>query len=179
MIILMGLAGSGKSTQGQLLAQETGKVWLSAGQLLRNTGQFDDVLQKGQLVDDMLTVKLMAEEMARIVRSGYDAILDGFPRDVEQAMWIAENIAEVIRLVIYLDVPKEELLNRLEKRGRADDTREAIMKRFAVVEQNIVAVCKILANKGIKIIKVDGTGTPEAVFERLKLIVAESEIQNE
>ncbi len=179
MIILMGLAGSGKSTQGQLLAQETGKVWLSAGQVLRNTGQFDEILKTGQLVDDMLTVKLMAEEMAKVVRSGYDAILDGFPRDVEQATWIAENIAEVIKIVVCIDVPKEELLVRLEKRGRADDTREAILKRFAIVEQNIYSVCQILAQKGILITKIDGTGTPAEVFERLKAVIAESETQNE
>ncbi len=173
MIVLMGLAGSGKSTQGQMLAERTGRVWLSAGQVLRNTGKYDEILKSGQLVDDMLTVKLMAEEMARVVRRGQDAVLDGFPRDIEQAEWIAENIASAINVVVKINVPKDELYRRLEQRGRADDTREAIEKRFAVVEQNLHAVCEILAAKGIRITEIDGVGTVEEVFERLKEAIGE------
>ena len=173
MIILMGLAGSGKSTQGQMLAAETGKIWLSAGQVLRDTGEFDDIMKKGVLVDDMLTVKLMAQKMAEIVRGGHDAILDGFPRDVEQAEWIAENIASVMKLIVRIDVPKEELFQRLALRGRADDLdRGAIEQRFQIVEQNIESVCDILAEKGIPIRTIDGTGTPEEVYERLHAEVA-------
>ena len=176
MIILMGLAGSGKSTQGKMLADETGRVWLSAGQVLRETGQFDEIMKQGVLVDDMLTVKLMAQKMAEVVRSGRDAILDGFPRDVEQAEWIAENIASVIKLIVRIDVPKDELVRRLELRGRADDLdRGAIEKRFQIVEQNIYSVCEILKAKGVAIRDIDGTGTPEEVYERLKAVVDEIE----
>ena len=178
MIILMGLAGSGKSTQGKMLAEATGRVWLSAGQVLRdaNDPEISRIQEQGKLVDDMLTVKLMAKKMAEVVRSGRDAILDGFPRDVEQAEWIAENIAEVMRVVVIIEVPKEELYKRLELRGRADDLdRGAIEERFRIVEQNIYTVCEILAGKGIKIKKIDGTGTPEEVFERLKMAAVEAE----
>lgn len=179
MIILMGLAGSGKSTQGQKLAETTGRVWLSAGQVLRNTGEFDEVLNQGKLVDDMLTVKIMAQEMAKIVREGRDAVLDGFPRDVEQAEWMADNIAEVIKIIVHINVPKEELIKRLLNRGRADDTIEVIKERFAITEQNIYSVCGILALKGVKVVSIDGTGTPEEVFERLTQVIAENECQNE
>ena len=169
MIILMGLAGSGKSTQGKMLAEETGKVWLSAGQVLRDTGEFDEVMNQGALVDDRLTVKLMAQKMAEVVRSGKDAILDGFPRDVDQAEWIAENIVSVIKLIVRIKVPKKELLRRLELRGREDDlSRRAVEQRFQIVEQNINGVCAILAAKGVTVREIDGTGTPEEVFERLK-----------
>lgn len=176
MIILMGLAGSGKSTQGKMLAEETGRVWLSAGQVLRETGEFDEIMRQGVLVDDMLTVKLMAQKMAEVVRSGRDAILDGFPRDIEQAEWIAENIASVIKLVVRINVPKAELLKRLELRGRADDLdRGAIEKRFQIVEQNIYSVCEILKAKGVAVREIDGTGTPGEVYERLKTVVSEVE----
>ncbi len=180
MIILMGLAGSGKSTQGKKLAELTGRVWISAGQVLRdaNDPELKAVMETGKLVDDMLTVKLMAEKMAEVVRSGRDAVLDGFPRDVEQAEWIAENIVEVMQLVVIIEVPKDELYKRLELRGRADDLdRGAIEERFRIVEQNICSVCEILAAKGVKVTKIDGTGTPDEVFERLKAVVAE--IENE
>lgn len=173
MIVLMGLAGSGKSTQGRKLAEATGRVWLSAGQILRETGEYDEILKQGKLVDDMLTVKLMAQEMAKVVRSGKDAILDGFPRDIEQAEWIAENIAQVIKIVVRINVPKEELMRRLIIRGRADDTKEVIEERFRITEQNICSVCEILATKGIKIVDIDGTGTLEEVFARLSSVITE------
>ena len=173
MIILMGLAGSGKSTQGQKLAEATGKVWLSAGQVLRDTGdpEIEAILERGELVPDEITERLMTEGMLKAVREGKDVVLDGFPRDAKQAGWIAENLASVMNQIIIIDVPKDELLKRLELRGRADDTREAIEERFKIVEQNIYAICEILGAQGIKIDRVDGTGTPEEVFERVMRLV--------
>lgn len=168
MIILMGLAGSGKSTQGQKLAEFTGMVWLSAGQVLRNSGQFDEILNRGELVDDMLTVEIMAQEMAKVVREGKNVILDGFPRDAEQATWMADNIAEVIEGIIIIEVPKDELLRRLAARGRSDDTEETIMQRFAITEQNMGKIAAILGEKGVRTTVIDGTGTPDEVFRRLK-----------
>lgn len=179
MIILMGLAGSGKSTQGKMLAEATGRIWLSAGQVLRdaNDPELKAIMETGKLVDDMLTVKLMAEKMAEVVRSGRDAILDGFPRDVEQAEWIAENIVEVMEKVVIIEVPKAELYQRLALRGREDDQDQtAIEERFRIVEQNIYSVCEILAGKGVEITKIDGTGTPEEVFARLKAVAG---VENE
>ncbi len=177
MIILMGLAGSGKSTQGQMLAQATGRVWLSAGQVLRDAGhpKLQAILERGELVPDEIAVTLMVKGMLQAVREGKDVVLDGFPRDTEQAQWLAENLASVMKLVVIIEVPKPELIHRLELRGRADDTREAIEERFRIVEQNISAICEILAKQGIKVIKIDGTGTPEEVFSRLSQAVTEAE----
>lgn len=179
MIILMGLAGSGKSTQGQMLAEATGKVWLSAGQVLRDTGdpEIKAIQDRGELVPNELIERLMVNGMLQSVRDGKDVIIDGFPRDVEQAEWLAENLASVMKLVIIIDVPKPELIRRLELRGRTDDTREAIEERFRIVEQNIYSICEILRAKGIEIIKVDGTGTPEEVFGRIKGLI--TEVENE
>lgn len=176
MIVLMGLAGAGKSTQGKMLAEATGRVWLSAGQVLRGTGKYDAIMHTGQLVDDDLVIKLMAEEMARITRSGRDAVLDGFPRNVYQANWVVSNIAPVIKKVVRIEVPKSELVDRLMARGRADDTREAIEERFAIVEQNMCSVCEILAKAGAEISEIDGTGTPEEVFRRLMDITREKRV---
>ncbi len=179
MIILMGLAGSGKSTQGKMLAEATDRVWLSVGQVLRDTGKFDEILERGELVDDMTVVKMMAEKMAEIVRGGKDAVLDGFPRDKEQAVWIAENIVDVIKLIVRIEVPKDELMQRLLARGRADDTREAIEERFRITEQNICSICKILGEKGVKIVQISGMGSPEEVFQRLLSEVEKMEQKNE
>lgn len=175
MIILMGLAGSGKSTQGQMLAAATGREWLSAGQVLRNANnpELKAVMDRGELVSNELTVKLMTEAMLEAVREGKDAIIDGFPRDVEQAHWLADNLASVMKLAIIIDVPKTELIQRLLLRGRTDDTREAIEERFRIVEQNICSICEILSQAGIKIRRVDGVGTPEEVQSRVRQIITE------
>lgn len=177
MIILMGLAGSGKSTQGQKLAEATGRIWLSAGQVLRDTEnpEIRAIQERGDLVSNDVTERLMTEGMLQAVREGKDVVIDGFPRDTEQAEWIAENLASVMKLVIIIDVPKPELIKRLELRGRADDTREAIEERFRIVEQNIYSICQILAAQGIKIVKIDGTGTPDEVFARVTKVVTEVE----
>lgn len=177
MIILMGLAGSGKSTQGQKLAEETGRIWLSAGQVLRDTNdpEIKEIQERGDLVPNEITERLMTQGMLDAVRDGKDVVIDGFPRDTAQAQWIAENLASVMKLVIIIDVPKAELMKRLELRGRADDTKEAIEERFRIVEQNIYSICEILKGVGIKIVKIDGTGTPEEVFVRVKQAVVEVE----
>lgn len=179
MIILMGLAGSGKSTQGQMLAEATGRIWLSAGQVLRETGdpEIKAILERGKLVPNEIVERLMTEGMLQAVRDGKDVVIDGFPRDKAQAEWMAENLATVIKQVLIIDVPKDELIRRLELRGRSDDTREAIEERFRIVEQNIYSICEILAGKGIEIKRVDGTGTPEEVFARIKQLT--TEVENE
>ena len=168
MIILFGLAGSGKSTQGQILAKKYGLVWLSVGQVLRDTGKFDKILEKGELVDDEKVVKIMNEKIEEIKKSGKDIILDGFPRDVAQAKMVSKSLIGDIRKAIILDVPTDELLVRIMARGREDDTRDAVERRFEVVEKNLKGIVRELEKKGVKVKSVSGLGSVEAVTKRLE-----------
>ena len=180
MIILMGLAGSGKSTQGRILAERLGGVWLSAGQVLRETqdAAMREVMDRGDLVDDGLVIQLMDKRMAEAEAAGKPVILDGYPRTVRQAEWVAvrpevsggtgASGAVEARAVIWLEVPKEELIRRLQLRGRSDDQdAAAIEERLKIVKENADEVCHILAQKGVRILAVDGLGTPEEVTERV------------
>ncbi len=174
MIILMGLAGSGKSTQGRRLALELDGVWLSAGQVLRdaNIPEVSAIQEQGGLVPDSLTIKLMTQAIAEAIVAGKYIVLDGYPRTVEQSEWIVENAADRIDAVVVIEVPKTELIERLKKRGRADDqSLEAIEERFRIVEQNIYAVCQILRSKGVKIYKIDGTGTEDEVAMKIREVI--------
>ena len=168
MIILFGLAGSGKSTQGQILAKNHGLAWLSVGQVLRDTGKSDKILEKGELVPDEKVVKIMHDKIQEIQSSGQDIILDGFPRDIWQAKWVAKHLASDIKEAVVLDVPKDELLIRIMARGREDDTREAVEKRFDIVEKNLYGILKELKKQKIKIAKVSGLGSIDTVTKRLE-----------
>ncbi|MBR3232897.1 nucleoside monophosphate kinase [Candidatus Saccharibacteria bacterium] len=168
MIILFGLAGSGKSTQGQILAKKHKLEWLSVGQVLRDTGKFDKILEKGELVPDEKVVRIMHEKIKEIRQTGKDIILDGFPRDIWQAKWVAEHLSGDIETAAVLDVPKDELLVRIMARGREDDTREAVEKRFDIVEKNLSGILKELRKKKIEIKKVSGLGSIDTVTKRLE-----------
>ena len=174
MILLFGPAGSGKSTQGRSIADLYGWRWLSVGQVLRDTGEFDDILKVGGLVEDEKVVELMDRQIAMAEAEGMDVILDGYPRDVKQTeiMQKAESdFFDKIEGAIVLEVPKEVLLERIELRGRNDDTSEVVKKRIDIFEQNICSILPLLESKKVPIFRVDGVGSYEEVGDRIKEVL--------
>ena len=172
MIILFGLAGSGKGTQGKALSEIFGWRWLSVGEVIRQTGDFKDIIDRGELIPDEKVIELMNKQIEKDEAEGFEVILDGYPRNKEQAEWMVNNIPEKIDGAIILEVPKAELLERLALRGRDDDKeRESIEKRFEIFEQNIYSILPLLESKNIPIERVDGLGTVEEVTDRLVEVV--------
>lgn len=172
MIILFGLAGSGKGTQGKALSEIFGWRLLSAGQVIRDTGAFDEIINRGQLISDEDIIKLMDEQIAKTEAEGFDVILDGYPRSKPQAEYIVEHMADSINGAIILEVPKPELIERLSLRGRADDVEiAAVEKRFEIFENNMSQILPILTAKNIPVERVDGVGTVEEVTSRLVKVV--------
>ena len=145
MIILFGLAGSGKGTQGRALAEIFGWRWLSVGEAIRQTNEYDDIINQGNMIPDADVIKLMSKQISKAEDEGFDVILDGYPRDAVQTKWILENMSCKLDGAIILEVPKEELLERLALRGRDDDKeRASIERRFAIYEENINAILPLL-----------------------------------
>lgn len=174
MIILFGAAGSGKSVQGQRLAEKYNFRWLSVGQLLRNQNnpELEAIMLKGELVPDDFVVKMMHAAGEEALAAGQNAILDGYPRDDWQANWIVENgDAEKIDGAIILKVSHDELWNRLQERGREDDTKESIRKRWELFEQTIYSMSETLSKAGVKIQEVHGEGTIEEVTARIEEVL--------
>lgn len=172
MIILFGLAGSGKGTQGKALSEIFGWRWLSVGEAIRQTGEFKEITDRGELVPDEKVIELMNRQIEKAESEGFNVILDGYPRDVAQAEYLINNMADKIEGAIVLEVPKEELYERLALRGRDDDLkRDSIDRRFEVFEQNIDLILPLLEAKSIPIERVDGVGTVEEVTNRLVAVV--------
>ena len=174
MIVLFGLAGSGKGTQGKILAEIFGWKWLSVGEIIRQTGKYTELLNSGRLIPDEDVIDLMNKNIKKTEEEGFDVILDGYPRDEVQAKYVTETMSEKIDGAIVLDVPKEELLKRLALRGRDDDKEESsITQRFEVFENNIKNILPLFEEKNIPVEYVNGVGTVEEVTERLVKIVEE------
>ena len=174
MIILFGLAGSGKGTQGKALSEIFGWRALSVGQVIRDTGEYAAIIDKGDLIPDSDVINLMNKQIEKAEAEGFDVILDGYPRTKEQAEWIINNMSEKIDGAIILEVPKEELIERLVLRGRDDDKeRASIERRFEIFEQNIYSILPLFEAKNIPVERVDGVGTVEEVTERLTKVVKE------
>ena len=172
MIILFGLAGSGKGTQGKILSEIFGWRWLSVGEAIRQTGEFKEITDKGELVPDDKVIEIMDKQIKKAEDEGFDVILDGYPRDKEQAEYITNTMAEKINGAVILEVPKDELYKRLALRGRDDDKEQSsIDRRFEVFEQNIYSILPLLESKNIPIERVDGMGTIEDVTSRLINVV--------
>ena len=114
----------------------------------------------------------MDKQIKKAEDEGFDVILDGYPRDKEQAEYIMNTMADKIDGAIILEVPKEELYERLALRGRDDDKeKDSIDRRFEVFEQNIYSILPLLEAKNIPIERVDGVGKIEEVTNRLVAVV--------
>ena len=174
MIILFGLAGSGKGTQAKALSEIFGWRTFSVGQVIRDTGQYTDIIDQGGLIPDDDVINLMTKQIEIANAEGYDVILDGYPRTEYQAKWLMEHMREAIDGAIILEVSKEELYQRLELRGREDDkSKDAIDRRFQIFEQNITPILELLKQNHIPVRTVDGVGEVGTVTGRLVAAIHE------
>jgi len=122
-IILLGAPGAGKGTQAVMLAEKEKLVQVASGDLFRKALQQETELgirakaymEKGQLVPDEITIQMVLERLAEPdCKNG--AILDGFPRNLEQAKALdkaMEQKSRAIDKVIYIKVSEGELIKRL------------------------------------------------------------------
>ncbi len=173
MIIVIGIAGAGKSTQGQLLAQRLNCPWLSVGQLLRQN--MDEAHKQrmlaGEMVEDKDLLPILDAEFKRLSADKNEIILDGSPRTKRQAEWLAAKVKNgdiKMTAVIHLNAPKQTVKERLLKRGRPDDTEAAINQRFLEYDRTIVPILDYLRTQDFKIYDIDGTGPAEKDAELIK-----------
>ncbi len=151
-ILLFGMPGSGKGTQGSVLGQLPGYVHISSGDLLRKLPKWGELgsavlrhTSQGTLVPDDLTVKIflrhirVLEMQELLLPREHTLVLDGLPRNYEQARMLSECL-EIVQIFHLKISDIAQTIDRLESRAlrenRLDDTStEVIMKRIKVYHE--------------------------------------------
>lgn len=180
MITLFGAPGSGKSMQGQMLARKLGWAWYSSRDMLSSMHDKDIMykLDHGMFVDDDTMNSLMQDVMRRAHARGTNrVVLDGFPSSYRQVRWMIDHKEiQYLTGAIVLRVPHGELWKRLMERKRIDDTRAAIERRQDLYDRSVTGMIRALSMENVQIREVNGMGTEEDVFERIKEVLGEWEL---
>ncbi|OGK23046.1 hypothetical protein A3H80_01680 [Candidatus Roizmanbacteria bacterium RIFCSPLOWO2_02_FULL_37_19] len=182
-LILIGVPGAGKSTQGNLLAKQLNVPYLSTGHIFRNIAKektslgryVKETMSAGHLIPDGKTVPIVQEYLRRReYQSGY--IIDGFPRTIEQA----EAFKNGIDKVIYLELPDKEALWRIAYRNkdiREDQTIAAMKKRIDLFHAVTKPVINYYKKEG-KLAIIDGTKSIKSVNKEILKNLGKQVVKN-
>lgn len=172
MIIFMGVAGSGKSLQGRMLADELGLPWLSTGEFLRmlTSGQRRKDMASGKLIEDQEIIALV-QKIFHLIDTNKEFILDGFPRSPAQADWLLGQVKHEqlkVTAVIHLKATEQAVRKRLLGRGRPDDNEQAIAERFSEYEQSVKPILKNFREMGIKVHDISAENDVESIHQAIQ-----------
>ena len=179
-IVIFGAPGSGKGAQSERIVEKYGINHISTGDVLRAEIKNGTELGKtakgyidqGQLIPDELMIDILASVFDSF-KDSKGVIFDGFPRTIAQAEALKKMLAERgqdVSVMVDLDVPEEELMVRLIKRGkdsgRADDNEETIKKRLHVYHSQTAPLIDWYKNEK-KYQHINGLGTMEGIFAEI------------
>ncbi len=183
-VLILGAPGSGKGTQGKILAERLALPKITTGDLLRAAMKegtplgleakkfYDD----GKLVPDSIILGMIKEQLDR-PEAKNGAILDGFPRTAAQAELVDKTLGQRgqrLNHILLLDVTEDELVRRMSARaqveGRADDSPEAIATRLQVYQRDTAPLIAHYGQRGI-VHRVPGTGTVDQIAGDIKRII--------
>ena len=176
-IVIFGAPGSGKGTHSARLVEEFKLDHISTGDVLRkeikNGTELGKIAQgyidNGQLIPDELMIGILASVYDSF-KDSKGVIFDGFPRTIAQAEALKVMLGERgqdVTVMLELDVPEEELMSRLIKRGiesgRTDDNEETIKKRLKVYHEQTSPLKEWYKNDG-KHCYINGFGELDRIF---------------
>lgn len=207
-IILLGPPGSGKGTQGDLIAKKYGFPKISTGDLLREAvrektplgEKAESAMLRGDLVSDELVIQLVEERIGREdCRKGY--VLDGFPRNIEQARLLDSMEKQPVEVVLDIRVSEEKLVERLssrricarcgsiynlsmkaaDKQGICDSCGDELLQRQDDQPEVVRERLNVYHNKTEPLVeyyrkkgnynRIAGNGTIETVFQGISTII--------
>ena len=175
-LIMLGAQGTGKGTVAGILAKETGWPQISTGDIFRanisnNTElgiKANEYISKGQLVPDDITVPMVINRLSEDdCKDG--AILDGFPRTVEQAEKLDEILAEKskkVDLVINLTTPRDEIITRILNRRECSNPECKATYNITMHPSKVEGICDIC---GSKLVQRGDDSDENAIKQRLAI----------
>lgn len=189
-IILLSRSGGGKGTQAKFLREYFGEkkmLYITTGDGFRELARRADllagkyiqekVLDVGEKAPDFATIWIWANRMIyEFTPETSVVIFDGTPRTRLEAQALDEMLVffEITNVKpLLLEVDREEAIQRLLKRKRADDTRERIERRLAFYERTVVPAIDYYEKESKhKLITIDGMPPPKEVFASIKKAIA-------
>lgn len=195
-LVLLGAPGAGKGTQAVFLKDKHGLAHISTGDILRQNIKDGTALgleakrymDAGELVPDEVVMNMMKETLTSLPE-GQGFMLDGFPRTVKQAEFLA-GITDIDGVILF-KVSDDDIVKRLMNRAvcrscgcittwdnakcpscggelyrRADDNEETIRSRLKVFHDQTEALIEFYRSRH-KLLEVDATGLPDEIFTRV------------
>ncbi|CAO2600469.1 Adenylate kinase isoenzyme 5 [Lemmus lemmus] len=182
IILVIGGPGSGKGTQSLKIAERYGFQYISVGELLRKKihsassnrkwSLIAKIITNGELAPQETTITEIKQKLMQIPDEE-GIVIDGFPRDVAQALSFEDQICTP-DLVVFLACAnqrlRERLVKRAEQQGRPDDNLKATQRRLVNFKQNAAPLVKYFQEKGL-IVTFDADRDENAVFYDISVAV--------
>jgi adenylate kinase len=177
-IILVGIQGSGKSTQGNILSEKLSIPYLSTGHIFREIAkektplgrEIKLVMNAGILISDQKTLEIVSDYLSRPeYQKGY--IIDGFPRTLTQVQQFKNGIDKVF----YIKISDKEALWRISGRNEAreDETLLAIRKRIESFHEFTEPVVEYYRQKG-ELVEIDGEQPIETITNEILKVLGKN-----
>ena len=175
-LIMLGAQGTGKGTVAGILSKETGWPQISTGDIFRanisNKTELgikaNEYISKGQLVPDEITVPMVVDRLNE-EDAANGAILDGFPRTVEQAEKLEEILSgkgKKVDLVINLTTPRDEIITRILNRRVCSNSKCKATYNLTMHPSKVEGICDIC---GSKLVQREDDSDENAIKQRLAI----------
>ena len=183
-IILFGPPGAGKGTQAKFLMNKLKCFQISTGEILRNEIKNNTDIGK-RITNDMNDGKFVSDEIVNslIKKIVFDPkkkgklIFDGYPRSLSQAKnldLLLNDSKQVINLIFFLNVNKETIIKRIEKRKvlekRSDDSLNTILKRYDTYMETTKPVLDYYS-KNLNFHEIDGTQEIDEITRKIETFI--------
>lgn len=169
MILIMGIAGSGKGTQSKLLAKNNDYQLITMGDVLRQSASDEQrkKMEAGILLDDQEIIQVIDKFLTALPPDG-EVLLDGFPRTLPQAEWLIQEVEKgrfKLTAAIHLIASREAVKQRLIGRARTDDVEHAIEQRFDEYEKSTAPIIDWLRQHKVDVYDVNAERPVETVYQ--------------
>jgi adenylate kinase len=176
ILIILGPAGSGKTTQAELISKYYNYKTITMSSVLKEelnkkikpNNKINKIILKGELVSYKISCDLLFKKIKKT--KSKNILIDGFPRQIEQAI-IFDYFLYInkykLKNIIYINLNKKECIKRLLVRKRKDDTKISINKRLYIYRKETIKVIEKYEKENL-VLHVNGNNKIDFIFSEIK-----------